>query len=87
MIYLNVEKLIYPIFRVFDTKCNDKDMLEKFNAKTDEGIFIEYSLSSKAHRVFNLKKIVLEKSIHVEFNETIPQMTGKLSYSFDVSRV
>ena len=32
---------------------NNKDNLEKFNAKSNEGIFDDYSTPSKACRVFN----------------------------------
>jgi len=43
-------------FRVFGCKCfilNTKDNLGKFDAKSDEGIFLGYSTISKAYRVFN----------------------------------
>ena len=42
--------------RVFGCKCfilNTKDNLDKFDSKADEGIFLGYSTSSKAYRVFN----------------------------------
>lgn len=42
----------------FGCKCfihnNGKDNLGKFNGRNDEGIFIGYSLHSKAYRVLNL---------------------------------
>jgi hypothetical protein len=43
-------------FKVFGCKCfvlNDRDNLGKFDAKSDEGIFLGYSSTSKAYRVFN----------------------------------
>ncbi|GAV90482.1 hypothetical protein CFOL_v3_33891, partial [Cephalotus follicularis] len=46
-------------FRAFGCKCfvhnNGKDNLGKFDAKTDECIFLGYSNSSKAYRIFNKK--------------------------------
>ena len=60
-------------FRVFGCKCyilNTKDYLGKFASKTDVGIFLGYSNSSKAYRVFNKRTLVVEESMHVTFDET-----------------
>ena len=51
---------------------NRKDNLGKFDAKGDESIFLGYSLTSKAFRVFNKRSLVVEKSIHVIFDESNP---------------
>ena len=63
-------------FRIFDCRCfvlnNGKDNLGKFDAKSDEGIFLGYSLHSKAYRVYNKRTITIEESIHVVFYETNP---------------
>ena len=48
---------------------NGKDYIEKFDAKLDEGIFLGYSKTSKAYRIFNKKTLVVEESIHVIFDE------------------
>ena len=59
--------------RVFRCKwfiLNTKDNLEKFNCKADEEIFLGYSTSSKAYRIFNKRTLVVEESIHVVFDET-----------------
>ena len=60
-------------FHVFGCKCfvhnNGKDHLGKFDAKSDEGIFIGYSLTSKAFRVYNKRTLQVEESIHVVFDE------------------
>ena len=44
-------------FHIFGYKCfilnNGKDDLGKFDAKSDEAIFLGYSTSSKAYRIFN----------------------------------
>ena len=46
---------------------NTKDNLGKFDAKSNVGIFLGYSTSSKAFRVFNKRTIVIEEYIHVIF--------------------
>ena len=61
-------------FHIFDCRYfilnNGKDSLDKFDAKSDEAIFLSYSTSSKTFRVFNKISLVVEESIHVIFNET-----------------
>ena len=49
---------------------NGKDNLGKFDAKSDEGIFLGYSLQSKAYRIYNKRTIIIEESIHVSFDES-----------------
>ncbi|KAK8986324.1 hypothetical protein V6N11_013818 [Hibiscus sabdariffa] len=43
----------------------------KFDAKSDEAIFLGYSLTSKAYRVFNKRTLVVEESIHVVFDDNL----------------
>ena len=60
-------------FKVFGCKCfilNTKDKLGKFDAKSDVRIFLGYSTSSKAFRVFNKRTMVVKGFIHVIFNES-----------------
>jgi hypothetical protein len=62
----------YWLFKVFGCKCfilNDKDNLGKFDVKSDEGIFLGYSMNSKAYRVNNKRSLTIEESIHVVFDE------------------
>ena len=63
-------------FHPFGYKCfvlnNGKDNLGKFDAKNYEGIFLGYSLTSKAFRVFNKRTLVVEEYIHVIFDESNP---------------
>ena len=51
---------------------NTKDNFGKFNEKIDEGIFLGYATSSKLYRVFNKRRLVVEESMHIVFNETNP---------------
>ena len=59
--------------RAFGCVCfihnNDKDNLGKFDAKSDEGIFLGYSLQSKAYKVLNKRTNHVEESVHVVFIE------------------
>ena len=68
----NNKKPNVSYFKVFGCKCfilNEKDALGKFDAKSDEGIFLGYSSISKAFRIFNKRTLIIEESIHVVFNE------------------
>ena len=66
---------------VFGCKCfvlnNGKDNLGKFDAKSDEGIFLGYSLNNKAFRIYNKRTMIIEESIHVDFDETNPILSRK----------
>ncbi|KAI3735222.1 hypothetical protein L6452_14713 [Arctium lappa] len=66
---------------------NDKENLNKFSPKADEGIFIGYSQTSAAYKVYlNKSKIVVE-SVNVTFDEELsfeqnssePVLTGVLA--------
>ena len=52
----------------------------KFDARSDEGILVGYSMHSKAYRVYNKRTKIIEESIHVVFDES---NDGKLSSSFN----
>jgi len=71
---LNGRKPNMSHLKDFDWKCyilnNDKESLGKFDAKSDKGIFLGYSLHSHAYRVYNKKLMTVEESIHVVFYET-----------------
>ena len=57
----------------FGSKCyilNDRDQLGKFDAKSDEGIFIGYALDSRAYKVFNLKTLSVMESSNVVCDDT-----------------
>ena len=60
--------------KVFGCKCyilnNGKENLDKFDEKTDNGIFLGYSLTSHAYRVYNKRLMTVEDSIHVVFDES-----------------
>lgn len=43
--------------------------MKKFDAKSDVEIFLGYSTTSKAYRVFNKRTLVVEESMHVEYDD------------------
>jgi len=59
--------------KVFACKCyilnNGKENLGKFDEKVDDGIFLGYSLTSHAYRVYNKRLKSIEESFHVVFDE------------------
>ncbi|KAL5563974.1 hypothetical protein UlMin_033721 [Ulmus minor] len=68
-------------FKVFGCKCfilNQKDDLGKFDSKSDVGIFLGYSTSNKAFRVYNRRTLVVEESMHVIFDESNPLSSEKV---------
>ena len=62
-------------FKVFGTKyfvhINDKKEIDKFEAKSESEIFLDYSKTSRAYWIYNLKNDTVEESPHVIFNESV----------------
>ncbi|XP_070056601.1 uncharacterized protein [Nicotiana tomentosiformis] len=60
--------------RAFGCNCfvhnNGKDSLDKFDPKSDEGVFLEYSSHSKAYKIYNKRTMCVEESVHMVFDET-----------------
>nr|GEW90770.1 hypothetical protein [Tanacetum cinerariifolium] len=53
-----------------------KDQLGKFDGKSNEGIFIGYSTTSKAFRVYNIKTRKVEENLHLTLLENKPMIAG-----------
>ena len=70
---LNNRKPMLSYLRAFGCRCfvlnNWKDDLSKFDHRSDEGVFVGYSSSSKTYRIFNKRAQCIEESIHVVFDE------------------
>ena len=70
---LNGSKPHIGHLKVFGYKCyilkNGKDNLGKFDEKADNGIFLGYSLSSHAYRVYNKRLMIVEEFVHIVFYE------------------
>ena len=61
-------------FRIFGSKCyilNDRENPGKFDAKSDERIFLGYSTNSRAYRVYNKGTKTVMESINVVIDDTI----------------
>ena len=59
----------------FGCKCfilNTKDNFGKFDSRSDSGIFLGYSETSKAFRFYNSRTLVVEEAIYVRFGENKP---------------
>ena len=64
-------------FQVFGSKCyilNDRENLGKFDAKSDKGIFLGYSTSSRAYRVYNKRTKTVMESINVKIDDTVTKV-------------
>ena len=73
----NGKKLKVKYFRVFGSKCyilNDQENLEKFDAKSDEGVFLGYSTTSRAYRIFNKRTKTVMESINVVIDDAITKV-------------
>ncbi|GJW09388.1 putative ribonuclease H-like domain-containing protein [Tanacetum coccineum] len=67
------------------TILNTIDHLGKFDGKADEGFFVEYSLNSKAFRVFNSRTRIVEENLHIRFSESTPNVVGsRPDWLFDI---
>ena len=85
LFYGRTPKISY--FKVFGCKCfllNTRDNLDKFDAKSDEGIFLGYSSRSKAYRVFNKRTSSIEESLHVSFDEHIDKFVPSATNDDDI---
>jgi hypothetical protein len=74
-------------FRTFRSKCyilRDRENLRKFDPKSDEGIFLGYSSTSRAYRVFNKRTEIVMESINVVLmmKRLKDQVAGKKISSF-----
>ena len=70
----NGKKPRVKYFGVFGSKCyilNDRENLGKFDAKSDEDIFLGYSTTSQAYRVFNRRTKTVMESINVKIDDAL----------------
>nr|GEX78973.1 ribonuclease H-like domain-containing protein [Tanacetum cinerariifolium] len=67
------------------TILNTLDPLGKFDRKADEGFLVEYSVSSKAFRVFNSRTRIVQETLHINFLENQPNVAGSgPTWLFDI---
>lgn len=60
---------------------NGKDNLGKFDARSDEWLFVGYYNHSKAYRICNKRNKLIEESVHVIFGENQEGIT--ITTTFD----
>lgn len=74
-------------FRMFGCKCffhiNNKNNLAKLDPRSHEGISVGYASNSKAYKVFNKRTKVVEKSVHVIFDESTTKKVEKTNEEED----
>ncbi|XP_061998818.1 uncharacterized protein LOC133716093 [Rosa rugosa] len=59
-------------FHIFGSPCyilRDREHLGKFDARSDDGVFLGYSLNSRAYRVYNKRTRVVMESINVSIDD------------------
>nr|GEU98308.1 ribonuclease H-like domain-containing protein [Tanacetum cinerariifolium] len=67
------------------TILNTLDPLGKFDGKADKGFFLRYFVSSKAYRVFNSRTRIVQETLHINFLENQPNVTGSSpTWLFDI---
>nr|GEU39842.1 uncharacterized mitochondrial protein AtMg00810-like [Tanacetum cinerariifolium] len=67
------------------TILNTLDPLGKFDRKTDEGVLVGYSVSSKSFRVFNSRTRIVQKVWHINFLENQLNVAGiRPTWLFDI---
>ena len=76
-------------FRIFGSTCfilKDRENVGKFDSRSDEGIFLGYSSTSKAYRVYNKRtmkvmetvNVVIDKSSDSSFEKCIEELTKEI---------
>ena len=67
-------------FRIFGSTCfilKDRENVGKFDSRNDEGIFLGYSFTSKAYRVYNKRTMKVMETVNVVINETSDSSSKK----------
>ncbi|GLJ25988.1 hypothetical protein SUGI_0498500 [Cryptomeria japonica] len=65
-------------FKIFGSQCFIKrdNYTEKFDAKSDEGIFLGYSFKSKAYKCYNKRTKKIVESANVKVNDLSDKSNG-----------
>ena len=72
-------------FRIFGNTCfilKDRENVGKFDSCSDEGIFLGYSLTSKAYRVYNKRTMKVMEIVNVVIDESSDFGSEKLVRNF-----
>ena len=85
---INCRKPNIKFLSVFGCKCfvlNDRDNLEKFDKKANEGILIGYSLTKRSYRVYNQRTGLVIESTNITFDEKVTSGNSDTSLPFQSS--
>ena len=69
-------------FRIFESTCfilKDRENVGKFDSRSDEGIFLGYSSTSKAYRVYNKRTMKVIETVNVVIDESSDSGSEKFS--------
>ena len=69
-------------FRIFGSTCfilKDRENVEKFDSRSDEGIFLGYSSKSKAYRVYNKRTKKVMETVNVMIDEASESSLEKIN--------
>ena len=72
------------IFKVFCCRCfilNDREDRGNLSAKADEVVFIGYSKTSVAYRVFNKRTKIVNENVNVSFDENAKMVSEYVNAS------
>ena len=67
-------------FRIFGSTCfilKDRENVGKFDSRSDEGIFLGYSSTSKAYRVYNKRTMKILEIVKVVIDESLDSIFQK----------
>ena len=67
-------------FRIFGSTCfilKDRENVGKFDSWSDEGIFLGYSSTSKAYRVYNKRTMKVMETVNVVIDESLDSSREK----------
>ena len=72
-------------FIIFGSTCfilKDRENVGKFDSRSDEGIFLGYSSTSKAYRVYNKRTIKVMETVNVDIDESSDSSSEKCIEEF-----
>ena len=74
------KKPIVKYFKIFGSTCfilKDRENVGKFDSRSDEEIFLGYSSTSKAYRVYNKRTIKVMETVNVVIDESSDSSSKK----------
>ena len=72
-------------FKIFGSTCfilKDRENVGKFDSRSDKGIFLGYSSTSKVYRVYNKRTMKVMETVNVVIDESSDSGSKKVSEEF-----